>query len=418
MQRFLVGSQDTSHLKIIPVLGYSNKCVISAMTSRGGNRGGNRASREVFPLCCIQSSAHRERCRGGWTRRRFAPTAISAATYWPSAPGGALCRPHPFERRLRDGQWQNPWRERPRDLAGSAITPAATAEVAHATLSLSQSEQAISSMRPARSAKARAICTVSSSAVALDCAVRGRALKALRVASPALRAAGGLDRAIREPLEGNYRRPHVNLLTTRADGAIVEFSSTVAARNPLHIARCGALESAASGHDSFLSRFTSWSSDSRDDTSAEETIGTDCASASGQSADPSSTSDSTSSRCHGTSPVSRRCIGAALSAAHSLQNEHAKPASTFNMGRRIMAERRRHRRERRRQHRPHVRTNANNQIDAQCDEHFARFRPSACPSGCARAVRGATGAPLRRDSLRYASHESRHLRALLVGQPA
>ena len=31
-----------------------------------------------------------------------------------------------------------PWRERPRDLAGSAITPAATEEVAHATLSLSQ----------------------------------------------------------------------------------------------------------------------------------------------------------------------------------------------------------------------------------------------------------------------------------------
>jgi len=47
MQRFLVGSQDTSHLKIIPVLGYSNKCVISAMTSRGGNRRGSRASRGV-----------------------------------------------------------------------------------------------------------------------------------------------------------------------------------------------------------------------------------------------------------------------------------------------------------------------------------------------------------------------------------
>ena len=35
--RFLVGSQDTSHLKIIPVLGYSNRYVISAVTSRGGN---------------------------------------------------------------------------------------------------------------------------------------------------------------------------------------------------------------------------------------------------------------------------------------------------------------------------------------------------------------------------------------------
>jgi hypothetical protein len=44
------------------------KYVISAMTSRGGNRRGNRASREVFPLCC-------------WTRRQFIRTAISAGTY-------------------------------------------------------------------------------------------------------------------------------------------------------------------------------------------------------------------------------------------------------------------------------------------------------------------------------------------------
>ncbi len=85
------------------------------------------------------------------------------------------------------------------------------------------------------------------------------------------------------------------------------------------------------------------------------------------------TSESTSSRCHGPSPVSRRCIGAALSAAHPQQNEHAKPASTFNMGRRIMAERRRHRRERRRQHRPHPRPNANSQVDAQCDEMLRAF---------------------------------------------
>ena len=60
MQRFLVSSRETSLFNIIPVLGYSNKCVISAMTSRGGNRGENRASRGVFPLCCIQSSANRE----------------------------------------------------------------------------------------------------------------------------------------------------------------------------------------------------------------------------------------------------------------------------------------------------------------------------------------------------------------------
>jgi hypothetical protein len=69
---------------------------------------------------------------------------------------------------------------------------------------------------------------------------------------PRMRAAGGLDRAIREPLVRNCRRAHVNLLTTHADSAIVEFSSTVVTRNPLHIARCGALESAVSDHDSFL----------------------------------------------------------------------------------------------------------------------------------------------------------------------
>jgi hypothetical protein len=132
---------------------------------------------------------------------------------------------------------------------------------------------------------------------------------------PRMRAAGGLDRAIREPVEGNYRRPHVNFLTTRADSAIVEFSSTVATRNPLHIARGGALESAASDHDSFLS-IHSLVADSCDDTSAEQAIGTDCASASDQRARSRQTSQSTSSRCHGISPVSRRCLGAALSAAH------------------------------------------------------------------------------------------------------
>ena len=66
-------------------------------------------------------------------------------------------------------------------------------------------------------------------------------------------------------------------------------------------------------------------------------------------------------------------IGAALSAAHPLQNEHAKPASTFNMGRRIMAERRRHRRERQPGPRPHARATANNQIDERCDETLRAF---------------------------------------------
>jgi hypothetical protein len=151
------------------------------------------------------------------------------------------------------------WRERPRDLAGSAITPAATEEVAHATLSVSQPEQAISSMRPGQPAKVRTICTClhrPSDSIVRFAVAHSRRSALLR---PRMRAAGGLDRAIREPLERNYRRPHVNLLTTRGDGGIFELSSTVAISNPLHIARCEAHESTAPGHDSFLSRFTCWS---------------------------------------------------------------------------------------------------------------------------------------------------------------
>lgn len=70
---------------------------------------------------------------------------------------------------------------------------------------------------------------------------------------PRMRAAGGLDRASLEPQERNCRRPRVNLVTTRGDGTIVEFSSTVAIRSPLHIARRGAHGSAAPGHDSLSS---------------------------------------------------------------------------------------------------------------------------------------------------------------------
>ena len=59
----------------------------------------------------------------------------------------ALFAVRTIRRRRRGGSIAVSWRERPRDLTGSAITPAATEEVAHATLSLSQ-PIAISSMRP------------------------------------------------------------------------------------------------------------------------------------------------------------------------------------------------------------------------------------------------------------------------------
>ena len=122
-----------------------------------------------------------------------------------------------------------------------------------------------------------------------------------------------------------------------------------------------------------LSRFTSWPSFRATARPRRNRDRSDCASASGPSADPFTDTSFDSSRCHGHTPATRRCIGAALSAAHPLQNEHAKPASTFNMGRRIMAERRRHRRERQRAHRPHARGNANSQMHARCDETLRAF---------------------------------------------
>jgi len=93
--------------------------------------------------------------------------------------------PAPMRRHGQHGQWQyrgvsdrEIWpdlRSRPRPRKWS-LTPRC--------LCLSRSRRS-PPCRSARSARARAICTVCSSAVALDCSVRDRALKALRGASPA-----------------------------------------------------------------------------------------------------------------------------------------------------------------------------------------------------------------------------------------
>ena len=80
MQRFLIGSQDTSNLKIIPVLGYSKQVSDFGDELRRGNRGGNTAPREVFPLRCISPVLIASDAEAAG-RGRFVPTAISAATY-------------------------------------------------------------------------------------------------------------------------------------------------------------------------------------------------------------------------------------------------------------------------------------------------------------------------------------------------
>jgi hypothetical protein len=190
--------------------------------------------------------------------------------------------PPAFDRRSAARSKQVPWRERPRDLTGVPITPAATdrGRSRHAVCAPSRGRSGVhrpegaglSRSIPARfghlfAVKMHAENGDSFSAVAFHCAVRVDAPKALRFAPPALRAAIGLDRASRESriaiIDGPRRgfdRPAERLLTTRGDGATLEVSSTAATRSFLHIARCEANDSAASGHDAFLLLDSSWSS--------------------------------------------------------------------------------------------------------------------------------------------------------------
>ena len=102
------------------------------LTLPSGNAEGNGASREVFPLgsrrvegSSISMKATRARRAQGATqvvaqvtgrRHRAARRAPRLVTPLPVPSSTALS-----------------WRERPRDLTASAIMPAATAEVAHAT---------------------------------------------------------------------------------------------------------------------------------------------------------------------------------------------------------------------------------------------------------------------------------------------
>jgi hypothetical protein len=56
------------------------------MTPRGGNRGGNRASRGVFPLCCIRQRFQQLFFPDGiaFDGNRFVRTAVTAPafSYW------------------------------------------------------------------------------------------------------------------------------------------------------------------------------------------------------------------------------------------------------------------------------------------------------------------------------------------------
>jgi len=179
-----------------------------------------------------------------------------------------------------------------------------------------------------------------------------------------------------------------NLLTTRCDSAIVEFSSTVATRSPLHIARCEANESAASGHDSFSLSIHLLVDHSRDDTSADHALAPDVRCGPGYSggsatrrsrmhsiraARTSPIFSRESSSCHGHSPVSCRRARSRTQCCPTTAERVREPASTFKMGGRIMAERRGSRRPRRRREVRRVRTDAYSETGARLDDQLRGF---------------------------------------------
>ena len=253
--------------------------------------------------------------------------------------------------------------------------------------------------------KARAICTVlhrPSHSIVRFAVARSRRSALLR---PRMRAAGGLDRAIREPVEGNYRRPSREPLDDARRRRYCRILVDGCDPQPLHIARCGALRIGG-----LRPRFVS-SLDSlpgrrlarrhvRGSKRSERTALRPQA----RAPDPS-----TLQIRHRHAATARRlsvvdASGAALSAAHPLQNEQRETgidvqawagvswpnddgigASGGDNIDRTLARTR------------------TTRVDAQCDEPLRAFVRALARQAARELLRGATDAPLRRDSLRHAS---------------
>jgi len=125
----------------------------------------------------------------------------------------ALCAARTNRRHWRGGQWQyrgvsdhEIWpdlRSCPRPQKRS-LTPRCLC------LSRSRRSPRCDRRSPQRRAQSAPCLHRPSHSIVRFAVARSRRSALLR---PRMRAAGGLDRAIRDPLEGNYRRPHVNLLT-------------------------------------------------------------------------------------------------------------------------------------------------------------------------------------------------------------
>ena len=106
---------------------------LMAAIFKQGNRKGNRGPRGVFPPLArdVDYRLTPKSGRASGVPRRSSSSDTSSCLAVDQ--GGALCRPLSTPSSSHTST-SVPWRERPRDLAASAIMPAATAEVAHATL--------------------------------------------------------------------------------------------------------------------------------------------------------------------------------------------------------------------------------------------------------------------------------------------
>ena len=157
-------------------------------------------------------------------------------------------------------------------------------------------------------------------------------------------------------LEGNYRRPQREPLTTRATALLSNSLRRLRPATPFTSPDVEPSNRRPQVTIRFHSRFTSWSPTRATTRPRNRRSKRTALRPQARAPDPAALQDR-----HRHAATARRLSVVDASEPHSVlpihAERHAKPASTLNMGRRIMAERRRHRRERRRQHRPHVRTN-------------------------------------------------------------
>lgn len=141
-------------------------------------------------------------------------------------------------------------------------------------------------------------------------------------APPALRAADGLDRASCDPCPGNYRRPERKCLTTVGGGATVGSSSPAAVAAPSTspgVEHVSNRRFQTTVRYPVLKRLPGRPVVRRHVRETGNRIGLRFGLRPG--ADPIVHNTSTSSRCHGGTPVRSRCVGRRAQRAHHREQQ-------------------------------------------------------------------------------------------------